>query len=203
MKTGRIAVILGLLLTSLSSRAAILSVSPDGRLSGATGVDVQGVLYDVSFVDGTCIEVFSGCDQEEDFVFRLPWTALGASIALSQQVFIDDPALGNFDAIPGLTLGCGLDEFLCDVLTPFQVGQFGLVEASVYANLIGPEDSLSSMAEYSDSTLSPLPQRADRDVWAVWSIAPTSVPEPGSLALLGVGLIAAVIGRRKKRATQC
>ena len=43
--------------------APILEVSSDGRLTGASGVEVGGALYHVAFKDGTCAGLFSGCDQ--------------------------------------------------------------------------------------------------------------------------------------------
>ena len=46
-------------------------------LMGATDVQVGGTLYDVVFVDGTCIELFDGCDDLTDFVLPTyhprPW----------------------------------------------------------------------------------------------------------------------------------
>ncbi len=41
------------------STAATLTVT-DGKLAGATGVAVSGSLYDVSFIDGSCADLFSG-----------------------------------------------------------------------------------------------------------------------------------------------
>lgn len=65
---------LGLLATivySSVSYSAVLNVQ-NGALFGATGVDVNGVLYDVSFLDGTCPELYNGCDQDSDFPFSNP-----------------------------------------------------------------------------------------------------------------------------------
>ncbi len=90
----------------------------DGELLGAFDVDVGGVLYDVEFVDGTCIEVFSGCDQAEDFTFSNFAGAALASQALMEQVFLDG-VLGDFDLVPSLTVGCS-DSDTCQVLTVFE-----------------------------------------------------------------------------------
>lgn len=35
-----------------------LIIDGGGQLTGATGVDVGGTLYDVTFMDGTCIAMF-------------------------------------------------------------------------------------------------------------------------------------------------
>ncbi len=51
-----------------TANAVVLNVS-DGQFLGATGVDVGGTLYDVTFVDGTCITLFDGCNEIADFDF--------------------------------------------------------------------------------------------------------------------------------------
>jgi hypothetical protein len=66
-----------------------------GKLFGATEVLVDGYLYDVSFVDGTCIDLFLGCDTNSDFTFHTPGEGVLASQALIDQVLLDGP-LGNF-----------------------------------------------------------------------------------------------------------
>lgn len=55
-----------------------LSLDPNGELIGAKGVTVAGATYDVAFVDGTCEEVFSGCDSPADFVFSSQASATAA-----------------------------------------------------------------------------------------------------------------------------
>ncbi len=50
------------------AQAATLDIV-GGILHGASGVDVGGTLYDVEFLDGTCIVLFNGCDQSSDFTF--------------------------------------------------------------------------------------------------------------------------------------
>jgi hypothetical protein len=74
-------------------------------LVGAANVNVCGILYDVEFVEGTCIGVFSGCDSPDDFAFTDLTTVNVASQALLDQVFLDGVA-GNFDTDPTSTFGC-------------------------------------------------------------------------------------------------
>ena len=62
-----------------SADAATLLVSGSGILTGATGVNVEGTLYDVEFVDGTCAALFDGCDSVNDFTFSTEADALVAS----------------------------------------------------------------------------------------------------------------------------
>ena len=49
-------------LTVASAQAANLSVNGSGLLTGANNVNVGGILYNVIFVDGSCIGLFDGCD---------------------------------------------------------------------------------------------------------------------------------------------
>ena len=69
---------------------------------GAFGVSVGGNLYDVTFQDGTCISLFSGCDEASDFTFNSGADADAASQALIDQVFNGDD---SYDAQPELTRG--------------------------------------------------------------------------------------------------
>lgn len=106
--------------------AATLQVDVDGRLTGATGVDVSGTLYDVAFTDGRCVDLFGGCDAPEDFPFPSGETASGevpadaeirvALSALSSQVFRDTPEAA-FDTDPTLTTGCSIA--FCGVSIPY------------------------------------------------------------------------------------
>ena len=50
---------------------AILNVNLEGHLLGASNVNVAGTLYDVSFSDGSCQMLFSGCDDPSDFIFAI------------------------------------------------------------------------------------------------------------------------------------
>ena len=78
------------------ARAATLQVDSGGVLTGASGVEVNGAFYDVSFTSGTCIEAFDGCDNASKFDFTDEVSASAAAQALLDQVFIDGPA-GDFD----------------------------------------------------------------------------------------------------------
>ena len=92
------------------SNAAIFDIR-SGQLFGAAGVDVDGVLYDVAFRDGTAIELYGGADENTDFPFTNLSNlndnslAITANQALLDQVFVDSP-LGAFDSAPNLTNGC-------------------------------------------------------------------------------------------------
>ena len=67
-----------LVLMASGAQAATLDIV-GGQLMGASGVLVDGNPYDVEFVDGTCIDLFSGCDEASDFTFHTRSESLAAS----------------------------------------------------------------------------------------------------------------------------
>jgi hypothetical protein len=81
------ALAIGLLLIATQANAATLITDGSGQLIGAHEVIVSGALYDVEFLDGSCAEVFFGCDELTDITF-LRDEAGTAAQALLDQVFI-------------------------------------------------------------------------------------------------------------------
>ena len=105
-----------LVLFTTAKSLAAEPVVDGGELVGATGVDVLGNFYNVEFVDGTCIGLFSNCDNAiEDFAFSTISEAARAAQALLEQVFIDNGF--DFDSKPELTRGCE-SSTNCQVLVP-------------------------------------------------------------------------------------
>ncbi|MFA7604274.1 MAG: PEPxxWA-CTERM sorting domain-containing protein [Novosphingobium sp.] len=116
-------------LGSASIASAATLIVSGGILQGATDVDVNGAMYDVRFVDGTCQALFSGCDEDADFIFRTKETARAAAQALLDQVLIDGPA-GNFDSVPQLTAGC-IDTYgFCLTIIPYKITHPGRTAAT-------------------------------------------------------------------------
>ncbi len=122
------------LFTLSTTNAATLNVV-GGQLVGASGVDVDGALYNVQFVDGSCVSVFYGCEVS-DFDFQTQALAVLATQALLDQVLLDGP-LGLFDSDPELTAGCS-DLSVCTVFIPFsRYSTLGVAMAYAYNASLG------------------------------------------------------------------
>ena len=182
-------------LTNAASADPILITDAAGNLTRMNDIDVNGTLYDVVFAKGSCVDIFDGCDDLSDFLFNTTGDADAASRALNGQVFTD-PIL---DSTPWLVAGCEDTRSLptsradCNILTPW-----GFNGSSVQT-----ETLVNSTNEFVDNPAATYNWNRESDfsdsnvVWAVW--IPSSVPEPGTLSLLGMGLAAIGLSRRKRK----
>ncbi len=161
----------------------------NGILTGATGVEVGGELYNVEFRDGSCVGLFSQCDAAADFVFQSSVTASAASRALLDSVLVDGPS-GMFDSIAALTRGCARQD--CILLTPYAIEVLPVaspraVLGSVAQNFSIGTDSVFPTAAYAVENDFENDPFATFAIWTRAGIPP--VPEPGKLALFGAGLL--------------
>lgn len=164
-----------ILLSSFSGANAEVSLLIDdtGLLTGATGVVVGADTFDVSFLDGPCLETFSGCEDPGDFTFTTFESAKLAAAALEATVFLDGEG-GNFDSIPSKVRGCSGPITPCSIMTPFgfsavspgEINDVSFINAprSIEPGIVIGATDLVAKGRTKDKKTEPL-----IGVWAVWS----------------------------------
>ena len=183
----------------------ILQVSADGILTGAKGIFVGGpLIYDVEFIDGTCADLFSGCDDPTDFVFDDINLAVYAARTLLNSVFVDTAA-GKFDARPELTRGCALYATdavpQCAALTPYfyNNGPSSVLFYFFAPNLEDPFNEDPFSVYRSISALTPVDLvHSPSQTFARWSVASNSIPVPGTSSCIGIAGLALILSRRRR-----
>jgi hypothetical protein len=188
MKKFLLPVLGGVALAAQPAQAATL-ITSGGKLVGATGVIVGSTSYDVTFAEGTCDAVFSGCTAP--FTFNSGTIGL-ATAALLSQVFV-----GAYDT-PNTTYTCGGNN--CVTYIPY--ARSGSVITSGFA-----WNSYLESYDYTGTTTANISTNTSTNpntYWAVFSLTPPPVvPEPSTWALmiLGFGIVGGAMRRREANVT--
>ncbi len=178
-----------------SAFAAPTPIVENGQLIGAYDVDVNGVVYDVRFVEGSLRELFySSTDDTWNFDFDSTG-AFHATRALVDQVYRIDGVWTEFIDSPSFTFGIGTGHSQMRLLTPYTSvgGASGIPHSMVYMYQ-GYKPTAVSSQGYSGADT-----RSDPGyVYADWTVSNNSVPVPGTFILLGLGIIGVAGTTRRK-----
>ncbi len=194
-----IAVCVGVM-SGTASAAAVLNVV-GGQLTGAQNVQIGNALYDVQFVDDSCINIFNGCDDVSDFDFDNAVDAVAAGQALLDQVLLDGPE-GPFDSDPTATSGCA-DAFNCFVFIPYDIDNSEPLFSIPSAFARNFADGGPNVDD-AGTVLGAIPSQNQAGspliVWGVFTKT-SEIPTPGAFWLFVAALTALAIGRRRSAFT--
>ena len=199
--------IMVLLISSTSVHSATLVIA-NGELMGADGITFDGYTASVRFLEGTCVDLFNGCDQPSDIVFQSLTSnqtqakdlAIAANTALLTQVFDTNPL---YDINVGFTYGCSEGTTAlgyCTMITPYYYSNGYVVTSTLRNNDDNVQQDIVAWGQgilTTNSTIPLNPNATDRNVYASWSITPVPVPAAGLLFISGLFSLG-IFGYRKK-----
>lgn len=186
---------LSLLLSASASSMPMLTYNSDmTEVNGATGFEVSGLSYSMILVEDDCSGVYSECDHNTDAVVGT--TTQNHLSSLFRQTFITPASATPFPML----LEPQVLEFDCEdsgfCLTTFIGGEWPSIRRVIPANLNKGYFDVIDVLNFGrpDNGITFLPVTK----WMVWSQDPTSVYEPGSFALLTLGLAGMALRRKQK-----
>lgn len=192
----RLFLLLSLFVSSYAQAVPVYEVA-GGKLTGISEVEVGGVLYDVTFQNGSFSSIYGDPSNLTFTNYADAFTASTTLLSLMVDgIVASDGNTYNLDTNNGMVGGCA-NYVYCDMLTTY----------GVFTDATGVERAASSSARnfydvYSDFVTG-ISLTADYDTsplpwytYAVWTES-TPVPEASGLVLLGLGLLGFGFARRK------
>lgn len=183
----RILLILSLTTTVTWAHAGALTIEA-GQVVGATGLDINGDTWNATFHDGTCEDLFDGCDSASDFDFDQAGATAAATALLALfagTIYDSSPDLTSSTTADGCTASG-----ICFVFIPYTLftGTSGDFRGTLFANRHPSADSVTEGVDHRGDN-------APNSVFALFSrVVPTPEPTSGVLAL---GAVAALLLRRR------
>lgn len=174
----------------------------NGKLLGATGIQVGTSFYDMTFIDGTCAEIFSGCDELSDFSFRTESDALRARDAL-QKILVDGPN-GLFSSKPDLVSGCNNSD-ICAFYIPFAIPSRRNLATEVKFVNEGSNSKYGDHTVIADFDIDSTTKGNTASTYIVWTPSEirqsSAIPEPSTTSLLMCSLLALFARIKRQTAT--
>jgi hypothetical protein len=165
-------------------------------------VNVNGVLYDVAFRDGTAIDLYNMADNNTDFPFTNLSNLNDVSLGMiANQALLDQVLVGVFDSAPNLinginTTGAG---YIWTLLWVNSSGALGILGVDNDQQENGDVlFSGSSNRTFDTGWWSGSLAKYDSTVYAAWSKT-SSAPIPGAVWLFVSGVIGLVGIRRIRK----
>ena len=197
-----------MLILSSNTYSATLVIE-GGQLIGADGITFDGYTGSVRFVEGTCEDLFNGCDDASDLVFQSHTSsnfeaeqlANAANFSLLNQVFNAFPL---YDLNVELTFGCkeGTTVALgwCSIRTPV------FTNGNEFVAVVGVRNDENDVNDFvfdggatpiTNSTIPLNPDQVDRVVYAAWTVTPVPLPAAGPLFFSAMCMLG-YFGKRRR-----